>query len=57
MIRNRCGQHRWVLGIIKIGPYRIRGPDPMGLDILDGNVEAERQGGSTPSEGVETVIP
>ena len=28
----------------------------MGLDVLDGNFEAERQGGSTPSEGVEPVV-
>ena len=28
----------------------------MSLDVLDGNIEAERQEGSTPSDGVETVI-
>ena len=27
----------------------------MGLDILDGDIEAERQGGSTPAEGVKPV--
>ena len=54
---DRRGQHRRILGIVKVRPYSIRGPYSMSSDVLDGNIEAEHQGGSTPSEGVEPVIP
>ena len=57
MVGDRRGQIHGILGIVKIRPYSIRGTYSMGLDLLDGNIEAERQGGSTPSEGVKTVVP
>ena len=57
MVGGRRGQHLGILRIVKIRPYGIRGPYSMSLDVLDGNIVAELQGGPTPSEGVETLIP